>query len=883
VTGERGIGKTALVRRFLRGASDFTVLHAACDRSELHHAYGVMRQLADRLPDGEALLGDLMADATSRSEFLGRLVRSVPEPGPVAMVIDDLQWADTQSLVCLRSFMLDPELAGHLLFICTSRTLLSSISAPQAQEAAGHQVCDALTSLMPLRLGRLAEQDIIAWALEAAAAPLAPLVAQQVYDRAQGHPGHTRCLLAELPGKVLADDQARAVPPTVLSSVQAHLTLFPPASRRLAQALAVLGEDQPLALVAETATVREAQQALEPLLTEDLVSATHDARGTTIRFCRLLEQDAVYALVAPAQRRALHQAAGERTSGEESLRHRTAAAASGGQHHQLVTALDHAAATAAEQGRLEQAVSYRLWAAQLSTTPATDSTRVLAAASELCFLGQRQRVQSMQPAIAASPPGAERSLALGQTERVCSVAAAHLFEGLRDARNRRTQAQLNTALAAIRLEQGQDGQACDLAEQALNTADLPPHLAALARHHLIMGILDHRGPKAALTRLTEIAPPERAANPRAVSQSRMTRGMVKAAAGHLQDAAQEITAGLGPWPHGRRYDLIALAASPVLAHSYFLTGAWQEADQTAQQAVAVATACTALEALPACHTAAAYVSAGRGAWQQAAGHVQGARQAAESRESPQGKAFVAIAMAVVATARADHTGVLACLQPLAEATVSAGGAYHLWWRPLLVESLIATGHCQEAGRSLREMQELSPALGDDDPLVGWLSGAIAIKSGKLQRGRDFYERALARSGPGRAGLCAARLEQACAEACHAMGDTMQAAMLADLALQHYEALGATPYAERCRAGFALHGLGTGLHREDLAVLTERERSVARLVARGLSNSEIAATLQISVKTVESHLSSIYGKLLITSRRELRQLLDTADSTVLPSG
>jgi len=48
--------------------------------------------------------------------------------------------------------------------------------------------------------------------------------------------------------------------------------------------------------------------------------------------------------------------------------------------------------------------------------------------------------------------------------------------------------------------------------------------------------------------------------------------------------------------------------------------------------------------------------------------------------------------------------------------------------------------------------------------------------------------------------------------------------------------------------------------------------VARLVATGLTNREVASELFVSVKTVEYHLRNSYIKLDITSRRELAALL-----------
>ncbi len=49
------------------------------------------------------------------------------------------------------------------------------------------------------------------------------------------------------------------------------------------------------------------------------------------------------------------------------------------------------------------------------------------------------------------------------------------------------------------------------------------------------------------------------------------------------------------------------------------------------------------------------------------------------------------------------------------------------------------------------------------------------------------------------------------------------------------------------------------------VLTERELEVLRLVARGLSNAQVAELLVISPRTINAHLRSIYSKLGITSR------------------
>lgn len=55
---------------------------------------------------------------------------------------------------------------------------------------------------------------------------------------------------------------------------------------------------------------------------------------------------------------------------------------------------------------------------------------------------------------------------------------------------------------------------------------------------------------------------------------------------------------------------------------------------------------------------------------------------------------------------------------------------------------------------------------------------------------------------------------------------------------------------------------------ELDLLTEREREVMRLIARGYSYREVAGELFISVKTVETHMGSVLRKLQLSSRHEL---------------
>lgn len=73
------------------------------------------------------------------------------------------------------------------------------------------------------------------------------------------------------------------------------------------------------------------------------------------------------------------------------------------------------------------------------------------------------------------------------------------------------------------------------------------------------------------------------------------------------------------------------------------------------------------------------------------------------------------------------------------------------------------------------------------------------------------------------------------------------------------------------AGFVLDAFAESIpveHDPELDLLTPREREVLRQIARGYSYKQVARRLSISVKTVETHVSSVLRKLQLSNRHEL---------------
>src|SRR6185436_16398830 len=88
----------------------------------------------------------------------------------------------------------------------------------------------------------------------------------------------------------------------------------------------------------------------------------------------------------------------------------------------------------------------------------------------------------------------------------------------------------------------------------------------------------------------------------------------------------------------------------------------------------------------------------------------------------------------------------------------------------------------------------------------------------------------------------------------------------------FEEMAVAAFAERARR--ELLATGEKIRKRTAAAigsLTAQEAQIARLVQQGLSNPEIGTRLFLSARTVEWHLGNVFGKVGVSSRRQLRDV------------
>ena len=215
------------------------------------------------------------------------------------------------------------------------------------------------------------------------------------------------------------------------------------------------------------------------------------------------------------------------------------------------------------------------------------------------------------------------------------------------------------------------------------------------------------------------------------------------------------------------------------------------------------------------------------------------------------------------------------------------GAWRANWLELLTRCWLTLGRLDEAKRSAALAGACAAAFGLRlaAAMADRAAAAVALESHDLA---TAAERALASATaadevgvPVEAALSRTLAGRALAQAGHRERATTELGRAA----AELHACGALRY--RDQAEQELRQLGHRIHRRtrpgkadgvSVESLTERELQIARLVVDAKTNPEIAATLFLSPKTVETHMRNMFRKLDVTSRLQVARAVERADRT-----
>jgi DNA-binding CsgD family transcriptional regulator len=195
-----------------------------------------------------------------------------------------------------------------------------------------------------------------------------------------------------------------------------------------------------------------------------------------------------------------------------------------------------------------------------------------------------------------------------------------------------------------------------------------------------------------------------------------------------------------------------------------------------------------------------------------------------------------------------------------------------WSLTELVEAAVRSGQPARGAEALRRLSETTRASGTD-----WALGAEARSRALLSAGEaaeSSYREAIERLGRTRMRPALARAHLVYGEWLRRANRRLDARDQLRTAYDLFTAMGIEAFADRARRELLATGETVRKRTaETVSALTPQEAHIARLAVDGRTNVEIGAQLFLSTRTVEWHLSKVYAKLGVGSRRDLRRALD----------
>jgi DNA-binding CsgD family transcriptional regulator len=194
--------------------------------------------------------------------------------------------------------------------------------------------------------------------------------------------------------------------------------------------------------------------------------------------------------------------------------------------------------------------------------------------------------------------------------------------------------------------------------------------------------------------------------------------------------------------------------------------------------------------------------------------------------------------------------------------------------PSYIEALARAGRTEEATRLLDGRLSAARRTGRPHAIAQFLrcQGVVDGDESSFREALEWHERWSNRWERARTELCYGELLRR-------LKRRGEARLVLRAALDGFEKSGAVLWAERART--ELRATGERARRRDPSAadeLTPQELQVARLVATGLTNRDVAARLFLSPKTIETHLGNVFRKTGVRTRAELaHRFRDSPDS------
>ena len=869
IRGAPGTGKSALLDDVAAGSPDMRVLRAAGIQGEaelafagLHQLIWPLRNLIEQLTDAQAtILHGVLGAAQDRP--LGQfqvgaatleLLAAAAEERPLLALMDDAHWLDGPS--------------AEAITFAARRLHADPIALVLAIRDAPHTAFDG-AGFTELWLRGLDTEA--AGALLDSGAPLEPSTRAHVLRIAHGNP----LALLELPPALAAQqsgsealDEAVPLTPALEDAFLARVRTLPVLSQRL---LLLAAADS----TADPAVVLPAARDLDiQAIDIDAAEAAGLLRitATEVSFRHPLVRSAVYQSAPFSERAQVHRALARTSDPDRRAWHQAAALA--GPDDTVAGALEESATRARARSGFGAAAA----ALQRSASLTTDSgarARRLAAAAEAAWLAGR-------PAPAVSLLRQARGLA-ADLKVAADIEYTQALIEMADAVPADAYARLTRAAATV--ADADPGRAQKLLLQAREAAVLSAELRAeahVSRQAADLAAAQAGDPFAAafLDGIAGWLSPDPGG---AVPQLRRALDLADRSA----DPRRLFWAGIAAWvlgddeqarrffgqetAHARSEGSVAMVAQALtmLAANEHLQGHAASARATATEGLELAQA-TGQRNIACFHLAVlARVAASFGTEDETRSLVAQCYQATANRRLPLIEHMITVALGEMELAHGRPERALAHLSELAAAGLGPGDPLsRVHAVPCYTEASIRAGQPDLAASAAASFGQWAaatrspPALALHARLLALLAPADAV-------GPHFAE-ALRLHLTAPRPFDRAQTELLYGEWLRRRRERLHAREHLRTALDLFERLGAHPWAGQARAELRATG-ETARPREPgpTEQLTPQELQVARFIAAGASTRQAASQMFLSPRTIDAHLRSIYAKLGITSRAELR--------------